>query len=83
SFTAKQWGFIEAQLEQLPDTPSARRLAFVCSLGFGTGLRLSELVNAKCMDFDRVELDSQSEGWVLNLVSRGFNSDPRRASENV
>jgi site-specific recombinase XerD len=76
SFTRAQWRFIEAQLDQLPDTSAYRRLRFVLHLLYATGLRLAEVVAARVDDLSWVayrpeQADEPVEGWELKVIGKG------------
>jgi site-specific recombinase XerD len=77
SLTMAQWSFVQAQVLQLPDTSSTKRLRFALSLLYTTGLRLAEAVAGKVDHLRWVEYppDEQDpthvQGWLLHVVGKG------------
>lgn len=62
SFTRTQWLAVETRLAAMPPSPRRERLALVVHLLYATGLRLSEVVDARFGDLEQVE-------WAGNMVS--------------
>lgn len=77
SFTQRQWAKVESALIASPRSLESMRLAFVLHLLYATGLRLSEVVDARLGDLDLVELDgnevasSDSTAWMLTVLGKG------------
>ncbi|MGY2492518.1 phage integrase family protein [Cupriavidus sp. CP313] len=72
AFTEGEWLLVRAIADGLEwsygwDTPAAQRLRFLLDFGYATGLRASELVDAKLGD---IETDGQGDHW-LRLVGKG------------
>lgn len=76
SFTGRQWSAVETALAQLPSSSEVQRLRFVVRFLYGTGLRLSEVVEAGLDDFEELE-PSWSGGkcekgaWLLRVRGKG------------
>lgn len=78
SFTFAQWESVLGVLDTLPKDAKYYRLRFVLTFAYGTGLRLSELVNAKYGDLQAVEYKMDGKrhvGWMLEV--RGKQSKLR------
>ena len=77
SFTTRQWAFIEDELRELPESSANHRLRMALHLLYATGLRLSEVVNARVEDLRWVEYPSDAqdeeplEGYVLRVIGKG------------
>lgn len=76
SFSEKQWRFIDAQLDALPENAQSVRLRVSLRLLYSTGLRLSEVVAATADDLQWVEFPAESgedpvEGWFLKVIGKG------------
>ena len=77
SFTTKQWAFIEEELGELAESSANHRLRVALHLLYATGMRLSEVVNAKVEDLRWVEYPSDAqddeplEGYVLRVIGKG------------
>ncbi|BAL27310.1 site-specific integrase [Azoarcus sp. KH32C] len=77
SFSAKQWAFVEEQLNGLPESSNAHRLRVAARLLYATGLRLSEVVAARTDDLRWVEYPPDSDdgapldGWMLTVLGKG------------
>ena len=72
SFTKNQWAFLMAQLDTLMACGATRRLRFVLTLAYATGLRLAELVGARTDDLEWVEFDAGEGGWMLRVLGKGM-----------
>jgi integrase len=73
--------FIDAQLDQLPDTSACRRLRFALHLLYATGLRLAQVVAARVDDLTAVTYppgddDEPVEGWELKVIGKGDKERP-------
>jgi site-specific recombinase XerD len=71
-FSEGEWAVIRAVAEGLEwvhgwEVPAAQRLRFVLDFAYATGLRISELVNAK---LGLIEVDGHDDHW-LHLVGKG------------
>ena len=71
SFTADQWRFLMGQLETFVETGASRRLRFALTLAYATGLRLAELVGARCEDLAWVEFEAGEGGFMLTVLGKG------------
>lgn len=72
SFTIKQWEQITEHLSQLPESEANTRLKFIIYLGYFTGLRLSEMKNAKKADLQYYQShDGNINGWILTVIGKG------------
>jgi site-specific recombinase XerD len=77
SLSVAQWGFVQGQLDMLPDTSAHRRLRFGLHLLYATGLRLSEVVAATVDDLQWVQYpadafdDEPLQGWMLRVMGKG------------
>jgi site-specific recombinase XerD len=73
SFTALEWNWLMDFLARMGDEAKRARLRFVLAFGYATGLRLSEMVNARIGDLERMRDagDALSDRWVLNVVGKG------------
>ncbi|MDB5794145.1 MAG: hypothetical protein JWR25_524 [Noviherbaspirillum sp.] len=73
SFTALEWNWLMDFLARMSEEAKRARLRFVLAFGYATGLRLSEMVNARISDLEQVRDagDALSDRWVLNVVGKG------------
>lgn len=76
SFTGRQWSVVETVLAEMPSSPEALRLRFVLRFLFGTGLRLSEVVEARLDDFEQLDSSWPAGGrgagaWLLRVNGKG------------
>lgn len=74
-FTHGQWRYLCEQLDALPPGLPAQRLQIALHLLHDTGLRIAELVAAKCDDLTWESLGSPPEvpveGWWLAVTGKG------------
>jgi len=74
-FTHGQWRYLREQLEALPPGLPAQRLQVALHLLYDSGLRIAELVAAKCDDLTWESLVRQPEapveGWWLSVMGKG------------
>lgn len=67
-----QWDFITSFLASQPDEPATMRLRFILAFAYATGLRLSELVDAKV---GRLYAKERKSGmglrWMLKVLGKG------------
>lgn len=75
TLTSDQWDFIEAQFDTGPNTELSRRRARAIRWLYATGLRLAEIVDAKCEALEPVRFKS-AEGkmvnaWMLHVIGKG------------
>lgn len=74
-FTHGQWRYLCAQLDALPPGLPAQRLQIALHLLHDTGLRIAELVAAKCDDLTWESLvrppEVPVEGWWLVVTGKG------------
>jgi site-specific recombinase XerD len=71
SFTLKQWRYLKEYLAVLPETGANRRLRLVMDFAYATGLRLSEIINARVRDLEKIEFDEGEIGWMLTVIGKG------------
>lgn len=72
SFSEKQWAFIQFMLTQLPERGSSRRLNFAVNFAYATGMRLSELVNARVRDLEQLEFSGGEAGWIIRVIGKRY-----------
>ena len=71
SLTKRQWREFMKFCERLPDTSAKRRIQFLLGLSYATGLRLSELANARTQHLRRVPVDDENEeAWLLDVLGK-------------
>lgn len=73
SFSQRQWELITSYIQELDATqPLANRLIFTLRFGFGTGLRLNEIVKITTSDFTIGDLGPDLlDVWFLNVKGKG------------
>ena len=71
SFTQEEWRALMISIARDPDGPAKRRLQAIVAVGYGTGLRLSELVNARAGHLRPIRLDGGARGWMLSVEGKG------------
>lgn len=76
SFTGRQWSVVETVLAEMPSSPEVLRLRFVLRFLYGTGLRLSEVVEARLDDFEQLESswparNGEAGAWLLRVNGKG------------
>lgn len=76
SFTGRQWSVVETGLEVMPSSPEMQRLRFALRFLYGTGLRLSEVVEARLNDFEQLDPSwpagkSETGAWLLRVNGKG------------
>lgn len=74
SFTKSQWRHVVRLLNDMPvDTVSQARLKFLILFGYGTGLRLHEIANAKIGHLKCVEFEDSTLGdvYMLEVLGKG------------
>ncbi|MGL4233398.1 MAG: tyrosine-type recombinase/integrase [Casimicrobium sp.] len=69
AFTAAQWETVRKGLTNLSPSPTHRRLQFMVSFLYSTGLRLSELASARLR---QLEYDADTGGWSLHVLGKGL-----------
>ncbi|MDM0036779.1 phage integrase family protein [Variovorax sp. J22P271] len=71
----EQWDIISSQLGQDPDNIAARRRDRAIRWLYATGLRLAEMVDARCSDLRQHEFRDaegvERVGWLLGVVGKG------------
>ncbi|HMZ77049.1 MAG TPA: tyrosine-type recombinase/integrase [Rhodocyclaceae bacterium] len=71
-FSQAQWRYLTHHLDQLPRDAHSHRLRFVLPFAYATGLRLSELVDAKIGRLYTMPLrDSLGVRWMLKVRGKG------------
>ena len=72
AFSAGQWNYLMACLRQLPTTSYSARLRFVLPFAYATGLRISELVDAKVSRMYTMPLSNEiGVRWMLKVCGKG------------
>lgn len=72
SFSFGQWKVLLRYLETMQKDDAYDRLRFTLLFAYGTGLRVSELVQACVRDIERVtDTRDQSESYVINVIGKG------------
>ncbi len=72
ALTRGQWGFLMEHLAGLPDGERAARLRFVLPFAYATGLRLSELVDAKTGRlYSKPLRNGLGVRWMLKVLGKG------------
>ena len=70
SLSKRQWREFLEFCETLPASTAKRRVQFLLSLAYATGLRLSELANARTQHLRQVLDEENEKAWVLDVVGR-------------
>lgn len=71
-FSEGQWRYLTEHLARQPDDPNTHRLRFTLPFAYATGLRLSELVDAKIGRLYTMPLrDSLGVRWMLKVRGKG------------
>lgn len=69
------WYFISTQPAKEPDTEVSRRRARAIRWLYATGMRLAEMVGARCADLERVDYrtaaGTPAVGWLLTVIGKG------------
>ena len=72
AFTRSQWAFLMGYLHRQPMDESVRRLRFVLPFAYATGLRLTELVDARLGRLYSVPLKRElGVRWMLKVLGKG------------
>lgn len=75
TLTFAQWDHIEASLQDRGDTEVERRLRRALRWLYATGMRLTEITQAKCEDLERVEYRTKegavAADWMLSVIGKG------------
>ncbi|WP_241660945.1 phage integrase family protein [Variovorax guangxiensis] len=78
TLTFAQWDHIETLLQDRGDTEVERRLRRALRWLYATGLRLTEITQAKCEDLERVEYRTEegaaAADWMLSVIGKGGRS---------
>ena len=73
--TIDQMRFAVQQLELLPSTEPNKRLRLAVAWMYATGMRISEMVAARCGDVSRIDYTNAKgeavDGWLLTVVGKG------------
>ncbi|MCX7896845.1 MAG: tyrosine-type recombinase/integrase, partial [Rhodocyclaceae bacterium] len=71
-FSGAQWEYVCERLAHLPENAHVHRLRFVLPFAYATGLRLSELVDAKIGRLYTMPLrNSLGVRWMLKVLGKG------------
>ena len=65
ALSQKQWDLVQAWLAEQPPSPALRRLRFILSYAYMSGMRLSELVASKVEWLRHEQLDDGPDGEVM------------------
>ncbi len=75
ALSVDQWEAVASMLRAQRATPGQRRIARAFEWLYATGLRLSELVAARCGDLERIEFENAAgqpaAGWLLTVLGKG------------
>lgn len=72
SFTMKQWEFITEHLDTFERDAHYYRLKFILCFAYETGMRISEMVNAKLGDIEEAFLaDTSDYGRTIKVLGKG------------
>ncbi|MDZ7584313.1 MAG: phage integrase family protein, partial [Thiobacillus sp.] len=72
AFTRNQWAFLMEYLHRQPMDESVRRLRFILPFAYATGLRLTELVDARLGRLYSVPLKRDlGVRWMLKVLGKG------------
>ncbi len=72
AFTRSQWAFLMEYLHRQPMDESVRRLRFILPFAYATGLRLTELVDARLGRLYSVPLKRDlGVRWMLKVLGKG------------
>ena len=76
SLTKRQWSFVMSEANKLPeDSQKSMRIRFILHFAYSTGLRLTELVNAKTGDISVRDFGDDLCPLILKVIGKG--SEPR------
>jgi site-specific recombinase XerD len=67
----KQWDLVQAWIASEPPCPAQRRLTFMLSFAYLTGMRLSELAAARLEWFRHEQLDDGEWAWSIMVLGKG------------
>jgi len=70
SLSFQQWGMVRQYINELPVNQSSVRLKFLMTMLYATGLRRSEIANAKFNDL-RVRHFGERSTWFINVIGKG------------
>ena len=65
ALSQKQWDMVQGWLDEQPPSPALRRLRFILSYAYMSGMRLSELVASKVEWLRHEQLDDGPDGEVM------------------
>ena len=71
SLSKRQWATVQTFCATLPDDNASLRAKFLLRFAYETGMRLSELANARCGHLRRVAVDDEdTDAWVLDVCGK-------------
>ncbi|MDF1482162.1 tyrosine-type recombinase/integrase [Extensimonas soli] len=70
--STSQWNFVLEYVSQMPSSPARERFSFLLLFAYSTGLRLSELVDARIGRLYSKPLPGQlGQRWMLKVLGKG------------
>ena len=70
ALSQKQWDLVQAWLAEQPPSPALRRLRFILSYAYMSGMRLSELVASKVEWLRHEQLDDGEWAWSIMVLGK-------------
>jgi site-specific recombinase XerD len=70
ALSQKQWGWVQAWLDEQAPSPALRRLRFILSYAYMSGMRLSELVASKVEWLRHEQLDDGEWAWSIMVLGK-------------
>lgn len=70
ALSQKQWDLVQGWLAEQPPSPALRRLRFILSYAYMSGMRLSELVSSKVEWLRHEQLDDGEWAWSIMVLGK-------------
>jgi site-specific recombinase XerD len=70
ALSQKQWDLVQGWLDEQPPSPALRRLRFILSYAYMSGMRLSELVASKVEWLRHEQLDDGEWVWSIMVLGK-------------
>lgn len=70
ALSQKQWDLVQGWLDEQPSSPALRRLRFVLSYAYMSGMRLSELVASQVAWLRHEQLDDGEWAWSIMVLGK-------------
>ena len=70
ALSQKQWDLVQGWLSEQPPSPALRRLRFILSYAYMSGMRLSELVSSKVEWLRHEQLDDGEWAWSIMVLGK-------------